>query len=141
MTPDGIALSVVNVRLVLGQWTHGHPLVAQIILTLLWTLCYRASAMDLAELETLLAVAVRESLQRAGIPEKAAAAILGMDYGHFQQALRREGRELSVFKLARLPWIFWGYFLPALSAIVVQHHLSEVLDTAKELIAMPRRNA
>lgn len=135
-------LYVMSVRPMLGQFFAHHAILVQAILTTLYVFCARASAMDFAELEADVAEAIRVTLAMIRMPEKVAADLLGMNLHHFQQALRRERyRELSIFKLARLGWTFWGVFLPSLSAIVLKHHLDDIVTAAKEAFAIQRRDA
>ena len=65
----------------------------------------------------------------AGITEKQAADLMGMDPSNLRKALRGEGQlQIGVARLMRLPFAFWMRFSPTLLYLVAQKHVTEIAE-------------
>jgi hypothetical protein len=130
-----------NVWLLRGQSSH---LVWQIAIGLIYVVGMRMTSaqvdQEFERLDKAILLAIRAGLNHAGLCDKSAAAIIGMDVKHFQQALRGDGfRKIAITNLGRLPWSFWACFFPALASIVLRQHCDELVDAAKEVVGLERR--
>ncbi len=90
----------------------------------------KCASMDLSELRDVLKDAILDSLERAQIPIKEAAACAGMSDSHFRKALAGEGnKHLSIVHLMGLPYKFWLTFGPNLMWLVAKKHAIEIAES------------
>lgn len=93
-------------------------------------LALKASTVSTDDLEKILGLAVLESLERARVTVKEAAALMKLDESHFRKQLRGEpGNHLSLTRLVRLPYAFWLWFSPSLIYLVAKKNAIEIAES------------
>jgi hypothetical protein len=112
-----------------GHYTPVIVTLVQSLAFIAYVLLFRFMVASTMELEALIGKAATESLYLADIPIKAAADMMGVDESHLRKQLKHdEGRELSVYRLSRLPIKFWFMFLPKLSALLIERNLTQIAE-------------
>jgi len=87
----------------------------------------KLSAVSTDELEKDLGQAVLDSLDRAQITVKEAAAIMHLDESNFRKQLRGEpSHHISLTRLLRLPYRFWLWLSPSLIYLVAKRNAEEI---------------
>jgi hypothetical protein len=87
----------------------------------------KLSAMTTDDLEKDLGQAVLDSLDRAQITVKEAAAIMHLDESNFRKQLRGEpSNHISLTRLLRLPYRFWLWLSPSLIYLVAKRNAEEI---------------
>lgn len=87
----------------------------------------KLSAVSTDDLERDLGQAVLDSLDRAQITVKEAAAIMRLDEANFRKQLRGEpSNHISLTRLLRLPYRFWLWLSPSLIYIVAKRNAEEI---------------
>ena len=90
-------------------------------------LAFRCAAMTTDDLEKDLGQAVLDSLDRAQITVKEAAAIMRLDESNFRKQLRGEpSNHISLTRLLRLPYRFWLWLSPSLIYLVAKRNAEEI---------------
>lgn len=107
-----------------------HITVVQFFFMVVWVLLVQLTAASTDELEKILAAAVLESLERARITTKEAAALMKLDESNLRKQLRGEpANHISLTRLIRLPWSFWLWFSPSLAYLVAKKNTMEIAET------------
>jgi len=87
----------------------------------------KLSASSTDDLEKALGQAVLDSLDRAHITVKEAAAIMHLDESNFRKQLRGEpSNHISLTRLLRLPYRFWLWLSPSLIYLVAKRNAEEI---------------
>jgi hypothetical protein len=103
--------------------------VVSLVLPLLFVIFTRLAAIQVDDLEQVLGEAVLRSLEGARLTVKEAAAIMKIDESQLRHGLRGEkGYHLSLNRLARLPFVFWLHFSPALVYLVAKRNASDIAE-------------
>lgn len=107
-----------------------HMTVLQFFLLVVWMLAFKLTAAATDELEKMLGLAVIDSLERARVTVKEAAALMKLDESQFRKQLRGEpSNHISLTRLIRLPWAFWLWFGPSLMYLVAKKNTIEIAET------------